>query len=327
MKRITLALLVLGLAGGLASSQVWLDTFTYPPGTTIGSWAEFLGDWNAVNNTAESEQKRAYQYLTQPNKVYQDCAVECLVYYNPKSSQALQFGGPTFRCNNPAGNTDLIHVKVQDNNSNGAFDSIWVYDRPGSATSKTGITPEFKSAVVRLLGIDTRVVAKVDVDLDGKWDHILNKTTAVPLKAGPVGLCAYGGAQMDDFEIYDGVILNNTNNPLPQPGATQKFVLRGKASTAYQAATSFGNTGVPLPDGRVIPLTADSLFFLSISGMLPSVFVGYGGTLDGNGDGNIGMILPNIPALVGITLYTGFVAYDAAGIINISNDLQTTIVP
>ncbi len=325
MRKSLFALLVLSLIGGAAAAQVWMEPFNYPNGTTIGSWKEFLGDWNAVNNTAESEQKRAYQYLTQPNRVYQDCALECMVFYNPKSSQKLQFGGVTVRCNNPAGSTDLVHVKVQDNNSSGDFDSIWLYDRPGGATAKTSITG-FLKAKVRLLCIDKRLEAQIDDTGDGLWDHILARTTALTVKAGPIGLCAYGGAQMDDFAVFDAVILGDTTNPKPQPNTVQKFVLRGKPGLGYQAATSFGNRGIVLPDGRVIPLTAEPLFFLSTSGLAPTIFTNYNNFLDINGDNTVQLAIPNIPALIGNTVYTGFVTFDASGIIQISNDHQVTIV-
>ena len=325
MKSLVLTLSLLALIGGAVSAQIWLEPFNYT-GTTLGSWAEYLGDWQAVNNTAESEQKGAYQYLVQPNRVYQDCAVECLVYYNPNSINKLQFGGVTLRCVNPAGGTDLVHIKIQDNNSSGDFDRVYVYDRPGSSVYADPTTPTTK-ARVRLLAIDSRLVGQADANLNGLWDIELNKTSALTLKSGAVGLCAYGGAQMDDFVIFDAVMLNSTASPAPQPGSALKFVMRGKAGAAYQAATSFGNSGIVLPDGRVIPLAPDALFFTSVSGFLPSVFANYANFLDINGDGSVKVMLPNLPALVGITIFNGFVTYDASGILQISNDHQVTIVP
>jgi len=326
MKRIAIVVALLGLAGGAVSAQVWTEPFSYPNGTTIGTWVEHLGDWNEVNGTAESEQKRAYQYLVQPKMVYTDCAVECLVFYNPKSSQALQFGGVTFRCVAPAQNTTLVHVKVQDNDSSGDFDSIWLYDRPGGATSKTSI-PGFLKARVRLLGIDTRCVAQVDDNLDGKWDHVLNRTSTQTVQAGAIGLCAYGGAQMDDFKIFDGVILDDVNSPKPSPGSIIVFDLRGMPNALYLAASSFGNMGIPLGGGRAIPLSADPLFYISALGLAPTVFAGYAGTMDANGDANMKVALPNVPALVGNVFYTAFLTYGKTGILNISNDHQVVIVP
>lgn len=321
MQKLVLSFLVLGLLSGLGAAQLWMEPFNYT-GTTLGSWAEYLGDWTAVNNMAQSEQKGAYQYLVQPNRVFQDCALECYVEYNTSSVNKLQFGGVTFRCNNPAGNTDLIHVKVQDNDSSGDFDSIWLYDRPGGSTAKTSITPVFLKCTVRMLSIGTRIVAQVDSDMDGKWDHVLTRATTIAVKPGPVGLCAYGGALMDDFEVFDGVLLDDVASPTPQPGAVVKFVMRGKASAAYQAACSFGTRGFVLPDGRIVPLTVDGLFFASIA-----AFPGFGGLLDANGDGTLQVAIPKAAGLVGLTFYTAFVNYDGTGILNISNDHQVTIVP
>jgi len=333
MQRLTLALLMLCLLGGAVSAQIFMEPFNYTPGTTIGVWAEHLGDWNAVNSTAfgpvaESEQKRAYQYLVYPAATHtlQDCAADCMVYYNTGSSQALQFGGPALRVNNPAANTDLFHVKVQDNNSNGAFDSIWLYERPGGSASKTGITPEFTTAMVRLLCIGNRLEAQVDTTGDGLWDYVVTKTGTMTVKPGPVGLCAYGGAWMDDYNLFDAVMLDDTPVVKPQLNTTIKFVMRGLPNAKFQAASSLGNAGIPLPDGRVIPLTADSLFYLSISGVLPSIFMGYNGTMDGSGDSFVEVALPNIPSLVGVTFYTSFANYSTS-ILNISNDHQVTIVP
>jgi hypothetical protein len=326
MRRIALVVVVLGLAVGSASAQQWTEPFKYPNGTNLGTWVEYLGDWNAVNETAESEQKRAYQYLVQPKMVYRDCVVECLVYYNPKSSQKLQFGGVAFRCVSPSAPTSLVHVKVQDNDSSGDFDSIWLYDRPGGAASKTSIKG-FLKAKVRLLAIDKRLVAQVDDTGDGLWDHVVTRTSSQTVQSGSIGLCAYGGAQMDDFKVFDGVILDNTSSPKPSPGNIIVFDLRGMPGAPYLAGSSFGNTGIPMGSGRAIPLSSDPLLFISALGLAPTIFAGYSGTMDGSGDANLKVALPNISALVGNTFYTAFFTYGKTGILNLSNDHQVTIVP
>ena len=332
MRILTLALLVLTLICSGASTQIFTEPFNYPNGTTVGIWKEYLGNWNVVSAAAESEQKRGYQYLVHPQYSLTDCALECLVIYNSTSSQKLQLGGVSLRCNNPGHATlgaDLIYVKIQDNNSSGDLETIYLYEHSttgGLSAVSMGVTPCMK-ATVRLLAIDNRVEAQVDTTGDGLWDYILTKNVSLPVKAGPVGMPGYGGAQMDDFRLFDAVMLNATTSPKPQPGATLEFVLRGKAGAGYQAATSTGNSGIPLPDGRVIPLAADQLFFVSASGVLPGIFVNYSNFLDINGDSTIKLALPNVPALVGITFYNGFVTYDASGILQISNDHQVTVTP
>jgi len=330
MQKFTLTLLLLCLVGGATGAQIFMEPFNYAPGTTIGLWNEYRGDWNAVTNSspepvAESEQKTAYQYLVHPKFNFQDCAADCLVLYNTSSSKRLQFGGVTLRCNDPANDTDLIHIKIQDNNSSGDFDRVFVYDRPGSSVWADP-TPTLR-ATVRLLAIDARLVGQVDVDGDGLWDLELTKTSALTVKAGPVGLCAYGGAQMDDFNLYDGVMLNDTASPRPQPGATLTFVMRGFPNAQYVAASSLGKVGIPLPDGRVVPLGPDGMFFASAQNLLPTLFRKYQGSMDGNGDASCSIALPKNPALVGVTVFTAFVNTGGGYILNISNDHQVTIIP
>lgn len=326
MHKLTLSLLVILVVSGGVAAQIWQDPFNYPPGPNVGSWTESRGLWNAVvetspNVVAESEQKFLWQYCIQPNRVYQDAVVECVVTYNPKSSQKLQFGGVALRCNNPANDQDLVMVKIQDNNSNGGFDSVWLYDRPGGSVATTNISPEFKQGKARLLAIDSRVVAQVDTDMDGLWDFVLSRTTSVAVKKGPVGIDGFGGNWIDDFALFNGVLLDDTTSPKPQPGATVKFVMRGDPATVYQAASSLGTRGIPLPGG-VVPLSVDGLFFASIA-----AFPGFAGSLDANGDGKLQVTIPNSAALVGQTFYTAFVTYGPGGFKNFSNDHQVTVVP
>ena len=67
---------------------------------------------------------------------------------------------------------------------------------------------------------------------------------------------------------------------------------------------------------------------LSTSGVLPSVFPGFNGFLDGSGNGTAKIVIPNSLAIVGIKLYNAFLTVDAAapsGILTISNTCAFTI--
>ncbi len=324
MKQLVLALTVLSLISLAAPAQIWQDQFNYPNGTNLGAWKEFLGDWNAVSNKAESAQIFQWQYCTQPNRPYKDCAAEAVGIYNPNSKQALQFSGPAIRCANPGSGrlgSDLIMAKIQ---GSGRWTNLYLYQIDGSGGSRILQSNSFtggNKGTVRLLGIDQRVVLQADTDNDGLWDYVFDKTTTVTAKAAPVAIDGFGGGQVDDFKLWDGVCLGKVGNPKPTPGTSMNYVLRGWPNAAFQAAIALGNTGIVLPDGRIIPLVADGLFFASMLGVFP----GFSGTLDGNGDGTITVPIPNIPALVGITYYAAFVNYGSTGILNISNDEQTTI--
>ena len=94
----------------------------------------------------------------------------------------------------------------------------------------------------------------------------------------------------------------------------------------YVCALSFGNTpGLTLPDTRVIPLNWDFLFDLSL---IPNPFIINNlGLLDGSGNGQATLFIPNEPLLVNFTIYAAFVTADGSapsGIANISSALPIT---
>lgn len=68
--------------------------------------------------------------------------------------------------------------------------------------------------------------------------------------------------------------------------------------------------GVRLPDGRVVPLNIDSLFNLS---QTPGngFFTNTIGQLDGSGLGSMGMNIPPVPSLAGLSFHAGALAFDA----------------
>lgn len=85
--------------------------------------------------------------------------------------------------------------------------------------------------------------------------------------------------------------------------------------------------GIPVGDGRTVPLHVDGLFLLSLSA--PAIFEGFRGSLDGNGQAVARIHLPEEPWLVGFTWFTAFVTLrgEPPGIGGISRGLQTTVVP
>lgn len=317
MRQLIIGGVLLACATG-ASAQVLTDSFTYPNGPTIGAWVESKGNWNAVSNQAEAEQVFAWQYLTHPSAMHRDVACQCIVTYNAASTQALQFGGVAIRATGAATDTNLIMCKFQDNNSSGDFDRLYIYDRPGASTWADPTTPS-KQGLVRLLAIDTRIVCQLDTDMDGAWDLVINHTSAQAPTVGPVGLTGFGGALLDDFALFDAVLLPDVSNPPATPGSTQKYVMRGNPGDGFQAALALGNAGIPVGAAGTIPLSFDPLLLTSLN------FRGFNGTLDGNGDGSFTFFIPAIAALVGTRYHAAFVTINA-GISGISNDHQVTIL-
>lgn len=111
-------------------------------------------------------------------------------------------------------------------------------------------------------------------------------------------------------------VLGRTFTPLgpPATGTTYRVRLRvtAEAGVGYQAALAFSTRpGIQTPSGR-IPLSADPLFFLSVSGV--PIFQGFSGTLDAAGGATLSIAIPNSNALDGLRVALAAVTFDPNGI-------------
>lgn len=97
------------------------------------------------------------------------------------------------------------------------------------------------------------------------------------------------------------------------------------AGDFYQAALSFGFApGIPLGAPGTVHLQLDPLFLLSLAGV-PGIFSDFAGSLDSKGR-SIRMPTTFIsPALRGLRIYAGAVAYNRTGITAVSNCWGTTL--
>jgi len=113
------------------------------------------------------------------------------------------------------------------------------------------------------------------------------------------------------------------------PGTSINFALGASpdAGLPYQMGSSLGNGPIPI-DTRKLGLSPDALLVLSATNVLPTVFQGYAGVLDGKGAAAARLNIPNIPVLKGTRIYTAFVTLRAtapSGISNISNSFLFTV--
>lgn len=101
------------------------------------------------------------------------------------------------------------------------------------------------------------------------------------------------------------------------------FNAQGMIGDAYLAGCSF--TSVPgLDIGEyTIPLTPDPLFY-SVW-LLPQTFVGFSGTVGFGGFGSGAIVIPDEPALVGVSFVVAFVTYNGKGITGVSMEQWVTI--
>lgn len=104
----------------------------------------------------------------------------------------------------------------------------------------------------------------------------------------------------------------------PSIGATTTMLLdfRSSGGLAYIAAASAGTApGIPLPDGRTVPVNDDLLFQVSLDPM-QSVFNGMTGNLDALGQGSFQINVPNDPALSGFTAWFSAVTLTGANAVH-----------
>ena len=96
---------------------------------------------------------------------------------------------------------------------------------------------------------------------------------------------------------------------VPQIGASYGLDLASTTpNVPFLGGLSLGNSGLPLGDGRKIPLTPDALLLNSVG----NAGLGLAGLTDANGDATLAIPLPNDAALIGLRLYAGAFTIDAS---------------
>jgi hypothetical protein len=72
-------------------------------------------------------------------------------------------------------------------------------------------------------------------------------------------------------------------------------------------------------DRRLIPLTVDNLFLVSVANLLPGIFINFQSVLNASGIGQAKVAIPNVAGLVGVKIDACFATYDSGGVRAISN--------
>jgi len=312
------------------SSQVFQDPFNYRPGPLGHPWTPDVGSWTATGSAVHTAPTGSLQYATLPMVYLQDCVAECVVTYNPKGlTTNTQRGGVVLRVKD-AKKQDLWIAQV----FNGSlpvqnFNCVQIWEQTSRGFGQ-GIGRNISRGRLRFTMVDRRMRAELDWDLDGRWDFALTESvwSILPVQQGMVGLFGAGGAFIDDFKLFDAVLIESPSAPpSPRPGVVVPLALRGFPSGFYVAAAAFGNEGFPLGPGRV-PLRFDPLFIASAAGGLSPIVRNARGQLDARGDGSLWVAIPGNPAVVGFTVYVAFIVHDGVKtILNYSNDYEITVQP
>ena len=94
----------------------------------------------------------------------------------------------------------------------------------------------------------------------------------------------------------------------------------------YQVGLSFSNNvGIPVGPVGTVPLDFDNLLIISVTNLLPQLFVNFGNALDVRGEATAQFNIPPLLALVGIDFHAAAVTYDAKGVNSITNGLKFSI--
>jgi len=328
------ATVVLVLLAGLASAQQFIDPFNYAPGTLIPGYTEQRGNWVATGTTVQSQSGVTFQELTHDTFLDRDACVETVAIYDT-TLPGLMYTGPIVRHNGAGAAATYFMVKLQDNGvPRDGWDTYWVYYYNGAsfqflvAGSNGAITPPSLGVRARLQVIEeaanVRVQVFLDTNLDGNWDITREFLTALGFgtAAGKIGVNGYQNAIADDLKYFNAnLYLAGT----PQVGMPVNLNGRGTSGFGYVGACSLGHSGIPLGDGRVIPLDLDALLLLSLS--TPAIFTNFSGTVDANGNFVMTLNTPPVPQLAGFTIWSSAVTFTPNGIIEIAPDVQITFVP
>jgi hypothetical protein len=191
---------------------------------------------------------------------------------------------------------DLIYTSGRNENQGGMIDPttgkiVYTVNHPGGSNVGQGAT----------------VYRRTQAPISGNWNNGTNQT----IYAYEMGLPRV----FSPTSVKVGVVL-----PI-------RWIATREANRVYLAAASFSESGFLLGN-RLLPISLDALFFLSIQ--LPPVFNRFSGTLDGNGEATGAVVVPNAPALAGISFSLAFITVDNAapyGISAISGPQRVRIVP
>ncbi len=105
-----------------------------------------------------------------------------------------------------------------------------------------------------------------------------------------------------------------------RPGGTVTLSLFSPADPGlpYQTGTSLGKGPIPI-GSRKLNLSPDDLLLVSVQGFLPMIFKNYNGLLDAAGKATAQIVIPNLPALVGVRLHSAFLTIKAGAPQNIAS--------
>ena len=291
---------------GAATAQVDYEPFTQL-GTPIPGWTDHVAAWTVKDIgggdlRAESTGTASHSFLVRTNGVADMGVIEALL----TGVTATCNGGVVFRFDASA----VTGVRAYGASSGGMnMYKVLMIEAPGVTRQYISITNRTKNLLCRLLVQGAEARAQFDEDpVDGKWDYELN-LSGVAAGAKPYGVYAWHGSYADNVKFFDAAIFRRSTFGASNIGTAVPMDLYAPTANApYVLVPSMAPAMIPLPNGWFIPITPDTLS--AAAPVLPSIFTGFAGTLDGQGMAQATLNIPNIPALAGIVVYVSGAVVD-----------------
>jgi len=318
--------LALALVAPAGLAQVDYEPFS-KVGTPIPGWTHHVAAWTVKDLgggdlRAESNGTAGHTYLVRTNSAASIGVVEALLT------------GVTFTCNGgvvfrfDSNSTNGIRAYGASSGGQNAY-KVLILDAPGVSRVLVSLPTRPKNLICRLLVQGTEARAQFDIDpMDGKWDQEFT-LTGVPLTGAEYGLYAWNGSYGDNVKFFNAAIFRRSTFGQPNLGQPVPLDMYAPTPNApYVLVPSFSKGMIGLPNGWFVPVTPDVLS--ATAPLLPSIFAGFSGFLDGKGVASAKLNVPNVPALAGLFLYVGGAVIDtrlSPPFLHLSNEERIDLIP
>ena len=227
--------------------------------------------------------------------------------------QSGQLGGELFSQTGTAAITGFHTVDLTTPVALDAGDDFYLYLK----ISAGGQPFDRTSDVPVLLGAPPMDVIVVSAASAGESYYLSGSTWKDLIQVDKTAnFCIKGLTMNRPFTVLEGAGASGIGGTL-----TLKLAATEDAGLPYIVGSSFGTGPIPI-DTRTLGLSYDALLWTTVGGVAPGVFKNYTGSIGSNNRAQAFIVIPNLPGLVGITVYSAFFTLDAkapSGVKSISN--------
>lgn len=183
---------------GLASTDAgrfatMCDDFNRSNSTVVDGWTEQSGDWQIYDNKLQSPGTGVWNYITMDGSSQTNgCVTVRAIYGSPVQVKFIAVLGRF------SGESSSLLFKIQDNDANGYWNSIWLYENRNNLIFYLTSQNYGTDAIIQMEYHGSDVTLRVDTDRDGSWEYE-NTVTVSNTSAGHCGIGAYRSAFADDF--------------------------------------------------------------------------------------------------------------------------------